>query len=409
MHILFLSDNFPPEGNAPASRTYEHASQWVNSNNQVTVITCAPNFPDGILYKGYKNSWISKELINGINVWRVKTYITPNEGIIKRTLDFISFMLSSLFFGLFTKKIDIVIGTSPQFFTIISGFILAKIKKVPFVFELRDFWPESIRAVGAINNNIIIRLFEKIEFFLYRHSDHIICVTNSFKQILVSKGINEDKITVALNGIDNNLISKVPKPDLLENQKLNNLFTVGYIGTHGMAHSLETIVDVAEILSEHKDIVFLFIGGGSAKKSLDVYIDNKNLSNVISIGRQPKEYIDFYLKKCDISIAHLKNVHTFESVIPSKIFESMENQVPILLAIPEGEATKLIKESGCGISAIPENAKDISEKILYLKQNTLMLEDMRDASKIASLKFSRAKIADSILNTFHLLIESKTE
>ena len=121
MHILFVTDNFPPEGNAPATRTFEHACEWVDKGHKVTVITSAPNFPEGKVFEGYKNKWLSKENTQGINVWRVKTYITANEGFIKRTIDFVSFMVSSLFFGLFTRKIDVVIGTSPQFFTVISA------------------------------------------------------------------------------------------------------------------------------------------------------------------------------------------------------------------------------------------------------------------------------------------------
>ena len=405
MHILFLSDNFPPEGNAPASRTYEHASQWVKSGQKVTVITCAPNFPDGVIFNGYRNKWITKELINGINVWRVKTYISPNKGVFKRILDFISFMISSLIFGLFSRKIDIVIGTSPQFFTVISGFILAKLKRVPFIFELRDFWPESVTAVGAMNDNMLIRLIEKIEMFLYKYSDHIVCVTNSFKQILIERGIDKNKISVALNGVDQTLISTTPKSDLLEELDCNNDFIIGYIGTHGMAHCLETIVDVAEILSDHTDIVFIFVGGGAAKDGINRYIKSKNITNIISIGRQPKEHIDFYLKKCNISISHLKNIDTFKNVIPSKIFESMEGGIPMLLAIPEGEATELVVEAKSGITAIPENPVDIAQKVLFLKENPTMLRSLSESSKISSLKYSRKEIASSILKTFHSILD----
>jgi len=404
MHILFLSDNFPPEGNAPASRTFEHASQWVHSGHAVTVITCAPNFPDGVIYDGYKNQWISKEIINGINVWRVKTYISANKGVIKRTLDFISFMLTSFIFGLFSKKVDIVVGTSPQFFTVISSFFLAKFKRVPFVFELRDFWPESITAVGAMNRNFFIKIFEKIENFLYKKSDHIICVTNSFKEILIKRGIDKKRISVALNGVDSSIISSIPKPDPLKNLDLENSFVVGYIGTHGMAHALEIIVDAAEQLANYKEIIFLFVGGGASKKNLDQYIHLKNIDNVISIGRQPKEYIAHFLKNCDISISHLKNNNTFSHVIPSKIFESMANGTPILLAMPEGEATEIIRKNNCGIIALPENSSDIADKILFLKNNPKILQDMKNSNNLAALKYSRKEIADSILETFKLIL-----
>ena len=118
MHILFLTDNFPPEGNAPATRTFEHTREWVKQGHKVTVITCAPNFPEGTVFDGYQNKWLSKERIEGIDVWRVKTYITANEGFLKRTLDFVSFMISSFLFGLFSKKVDVVVGTSPRTLTL---------------------------------------------------------------------------------------------------------------------------------------------------------------------------------------------------------------------------------------------------------------------------------------------------
>ena len=202
MHILFLTDNFPPEGNAPSARTFEHAREWVKEGHKVTVITGAPNFPEGQLFKGYKNKWLLKEKMEGIVVWRVKTYITANEKFLKRSLDFVSFMFSSFLFGLFTRKVDVVIGTSPQFFTVISAWALAKLKRVPFVFELRDIWPASITAVGAMKHNWIIDLLEKIEMFLYQQADLIISVTHSFKIELIGRGILANKIKVVLNGVD---------------------------------------------------------------------------------------------------------------------------------------------------------------------------------------------------------------
>ena len=214
MHILFLTDNFPPEGNAPASRTYEHALEWVKEGHKITVLTCVPNFPEGKIFEGYKNKWLLKEQIDGITVWRVKTYITPNEGFIKRTLDYMTFMFSSFFFGLFTKDVDVVVGTSPQFFTVISAWALGKFKRVPFVFELRDIWPASITAVGAMKKNLGINLLEKLEMFLYHQADHIITVTNSFKSELIGRGVAPNKIDVVLNGVDLSTYSPTITKDL---------------------------------------------------------------------------------------------------------------------------------------------------------------------------------------------------
>ena len=249
MHILFLTDNFPPEGNAPATRTFEHAREWVNKGHKVTVITSAPNFPEGKVFKGYKNHWLSKEKIEGINIWRVKTFITANEGFIKRILDFFSFMASSFFFGLFARKVNVVIGTSPQFFTVISAWALAKLKRVPFVFELRDIWPASITAVGVLKGGWIIKALERLELFLYRQADLIISVTHSFKTELQHRGVPADKIRVVLNGADLSKYTPLPEKDkkFSDEYQLQGKFVAGYIGTHGLSHALDSVIEAAEL------------------------------------------------------------------------------------------------------------------------------------------------------------------
>mgnify|MGYP005856858777 CR=1 FL=1 len=170
MHILFLTDNFPPEVNAPATRSYEHGRTWAASGHQVTVVTCAPNFPHGRVFPGYRNLLWQQEWMDGIRVIRVWTYITANEGFWRRTMDYLSFMISSLVASLFVRKVDVVVGTSPQFFTVCAAFLISRFKAIPFVFELRDLWPESIVAVGAMKRGAITALLEKIELFLYKKS-----------------------------------------------------------------------------------------------------------------------------------------------------------------------------------------------------------------------------------------------
>ncbi|MEI8654083.1 glycosyltransferase family 4 protein [Pseudoalteromonas sp. Hal273] len=278
MHILFLSDNFPPEGNAPATRTYEHALRWVQAGHKVTVITCAPNFPEGVVFNGFKNSWYRHTKLDGIDVLRVKTYITSNEGFVKRILDYMSFMVMSFIVGLFQKKPDVIVATSPQFFCACSGWLLSVFKFKPFVFELRDIWPASITAVGAMKESIAIRLLEKLELFLYNRADAIISVTHSFKRELIQRGIDGNKISVVLNGVDltryHQVLSK--DKDLIEKYELKGKFVAGYIGTHGMAHGLEYIVSVAETLQNYDNIKILFIGGGAARKKIIDLAKEKN-------------------------------------------------------------------------------------------------------------------------------------
>ena len=175
MKILFLTDNFPPEVNAPATRTYEHCMEWVSLGAEVTVITCFPNFPQGKIYDGYRNYWKRTEWINGIKVVRVWSYISANEGLIKRTLDYISFSASSFFAGL-SEKGDVIIATSPQFFTALSGRALSFWKRKPWIMEVRDLWPESIKTVGAMKDNLFIRYFEWQEKRCYKSARKMYCI-----------------------------------------------------------------------------------------------------------------------------------------------------------------------------------------------------------------------------------------
>ena len=191
--ILFLTDNFPPEVNAPASRTYEHAREWVKAGCEVTVLTCVPNFPKGEVYKGYRNRLFQKEVMDGIHVVRVWTYITANEGFYKRTLDYASFAVSAGIAAVGMRRPDIVVGTSPQFFSACAAFWVGIVKRRPWVFELRDLWPEFIKVVGALNHGPLLRFLERLEMFLYRRARRIVAVTHAFKDALVSRGVSQEK------------------------------------------------------------------------------------------------------------------------------------------------------------------------------------------------------------------------
>lgn len=400
MHILFLTDNFPPEGNAPATRTFEHAREWVDKGHKVTIITCAPNFPEGKVFEGYKNKWLSKGKIEGINVWRVKTYITANEGFIKRTIDFISFMLSSLFFGLFTRKVDVVIGTSPQFFTVISAWALAKFKRVPFVFELRDIWPASIIAVGAMKGSWIIKVLEKLELFLYHQADLIISVTHSFKQELKYRGVSPDKIKVVLNGVDLSKYKPLPERDkaLSKEFKLQGKFVAGYIGTHGLAHALDSIVEAAELVKTESDIRIVFAGGGADRARLEKLVEARNLSNVVMIPRQAKENMPKIWSLCDVSLVSLKDTPLFSTVIPSKIYESMAMSLPIIISVPEGESTQIIRTQKAGLVIPPENPYRLAEALLKIKNDDDMYNTYAKNGFLAANKFNRRKLSIEMLD-----------
>lgn len=393
MRILFLTDNFPPEVNAPATRTYEHCREWVKLGAEVTVITGFPNFPQGKVYAGYKNSPKKVEYIDGIKVIRVWTYITANEGFLKRTLDYISFSIISFFAGLF-QRADIIIATSPQFFTALSGRTLSFWKRKPWIMEVRDIWPESIKTVGALNDNFIIKYFEREELRCYKSAKHIIVVTDSFKDTIVGKGVNPDKITVVKNGANLELFKpQVKNQALISRLQLEGKFVLGYIGTHGMAHKLDFILDSAkQIAKMDNDIHFLMIGDGAEKQNLLEKKHNEGIVNVTMLDSVSKSDIVDYLSILDASVVNLRKSDLFKTVIPSKIFESCAMGIPILLGV-DGETRKIVENHNAGIFYEPENKKDFLESISYLKNNVEVYNNLKQGAFNLAEAYDRKELA----------------
>ncbi|HNP84273.1 MAG TPA: glycosyltransferase family 4 protein [Nitrospira sp.] len=377
MRILFLSHYFPPEVNAPASRTYEHCKQWVQEGHEVTVVTCAPNHPQGTVYEGYRNKLIQWENQDGIRVVRIWTYVTANQGFLKRTVNYISFMMAAILSAPFLSGFDITLSTSPQFFNGLAGYAVSRIKRTPWILEIRDLWPESIVAVGAITNRPIIGLLEALELFAYRRADHIVVVTDSFKTHIQDKGICKQRVTVIKNGVDFSLYKKPPDNPVSLAAKIGieGKFVASYIGTHGMAHHLETILQAADELREWQDIVFLLVGDGAERDRLLAMKDSMNLSNVVMLDQQPKTAMPHFWSLSNVSLVLLRKCDLFKTVIPSKIFESMAMERPIILGV-EGESSELLKSAEAGICIEPENEKDLAAQVLNLYQNPRRCQEL---------------------------------
>ena len=391
MKILFITDNFPPEVNAPATRTFEHCKEWVKNGDEVTVITCAPNFPKGKVYDGYKNKLYQKEEIEGVKVIRVWSYISANEGFAKRIVDFMSFAFMAFWAGLF-KKADIIIGTSPQFFTTWAAETLSFFKRKPWVFELRDIWPESIRAVGAISGDSkIFKLLEKIELRLYKRSTNVITVTKSFKENLISRGIEGDKIKVVRNGANLERFSKRNRYESLEHDLgLKGKFVVGYVGTHGMAHKLDFILDYWP--KKQDDMHLILMGDGAEKKKLIEQAKKLELKNITFLDSVSKDEVPNVLSLMDVSLVPLKKSDLFKTVIPSKIFENSAMQIPVLLGV-EGESAEIINEFGSGLCFEPENGKDFIEKLSILRNDKQVYQNCQSGCLTLAKAFDRKKMA----------------
>ncbi len=401
MKILFLSDNFPPEVNAPASRTFDHCREWVKSGDEVTVITCAPNFPQGKLYDGYRNKLWQEEEIDGIRVIRVWSYIVANKGFVKRTLDFISFSISSFLAGIFIKT-DIIIATSPQFFTALSGRSLSFWKNVPWIMEVRDLWPESIKTVGALKTGPFIRYFEWEEKKCYKSAKSIVVVTDSFKRKLKDRGIDDRKIHVVKNGVDRNLFAPVEAKDaeLLEKLNLKNKKIIGYIGTHGMAHKLDFILRCASLLQDkNRDIHFLFLGNGAEKDNLKRLKDSLKLTNVTMLDSVSKKEVKRYISILDVCLINLKKSDLFKTVIPSKIFENAAMEVPILMGV-EGEAKDIVEGYGAGLCFEPESELDFMNKLheIFIPDRYSLF---KDGCQRLARDFDRKNLAKKMIDIIH--------
>jgi glycosyltransferase involved in cell wall biosynthesis len=396
MKILFLTDNFPPEVNAPATRTYEHCIEWKNKGADITVITCNPNFPQGVLYEGYQNKLVKKEIIDGIRVIRVWSYIAPNKRFLRRVLDYLSYAFMAFWIGLFVKT-DIIIATSPQFFTAVTGRFLALLKQKPWIMEVRDLWPESINAVDAIEAPFIIKQLEKLELYLYRSATKIVVVTDAFKSNMVSRGIVPDKIHVIKNGVKLSQFYPLDHKDeqLVKQLNIKDKIVVGYIGTHGMAHRLSFILQCAKDVNSNQ-VHFLFIGDGAEKKKLLALKEQEKLTNVTFLPPVSKNEISSYIGVTDIALVCLLKSDTFKTVIPSKIFENAAMKKPILLGV-EGEAAEIIQKYDAGLCYVPENKADFLKQLNALVTNQELYQQKQLGCVKLAHDFQRENLANQML------------
>jgi len=398
MRILFLSHYFPPEVNAPASRTYENAKRWVKAGHEVTVITCAPNHPNGIVYPGFKNRLWQREEKDGIKVLRVKTYLGPNKGSVRRIMNYVSYLLSATFFSPLAGKVDVAVSTSPQFFCGLAGAFVSRLKGVPWVLEIRDLWPESIAAVEAISSPRIIGMLEKIERWMYLRADCIVSVTDSFVRHFVAKGVEPERIAVVKNGADLSTLIPAEKENAFrEEHGLKGKFVLSYVGTHGMAHALDTVLQAADLLRDNKDIVFLLIGDGAERERLLQKKEAMGLTNLLMLPQLPKNAMPAVLAASDACLVHLRRTDLFKSVIPSKIFEAMAMERPMILGV-EGESKGIVETGNCGLCIEPENARAMADAVLRLESDRQLTETLgKNGRKFVVDYFDRDKLATKYL------------
>ncbi len=406
MRILFFSHYFPPEVNAPATRTYEHCVRWAQAGHDVTVVTCAPNCPDGVVYPGYKNRLRRQvEMVDGVRVVRVWTYVAPNAGTVRRIANFLSYMVLAVLASLRLPRPDVVVATSPQFFCGWAGVIASRLKRAPFVLEIRDIWPESIEVVGAMRRGMALRLLEKMERWMYRAADHIVAVGNGYRDKILQKVDVGGRIAVITNGVDLKTFQpRQPDPEFIAQWGLHNKFVCSYIGTIGMAHGLEVVLEAAKILQEQgrKDICFALIGDGASRARLQQAALEAGLDGmVVFTGRLPKEQMPAILASSDACLVHLKKCELFGTVLPSKIFETMAMQRPIIMGVP-GEAGDMVIDAGAGVEMEPDSPESLVQAVERLADDPAAATDWGDsARKYVAEHYDRDVLAGRFLRLLH--------
>jgi len=363
MKILFITHYFPPEVNAPANRTYEHCRRWVMDGHDVTVITGVPNHPRGEIFEGFENRWRQEEVVDGIRVIRTWMYLAPNSGFLKRIANYLLFAATAVLASFRAGKPDLVVATSPQFFVGVAGAIIARLKRRPFVLEIRDLWPKSVVELGQLSEGPILSALEALERWLYRSASGVVVNTRTFHDHIAARGVASDRIELIYNGIDPTLFHPRPKNvELLEKYDLEKYFTVAYVGTLGLAHGLTLLIDVAERLKTRSDLRFVLIGDGADREKLEADIAQRGLENVMLLGLQPRDTMPDWIASIDILLVLLRDLPVFETVIPSKIFEFLAEERPVVLAA-RGEIRRMMDDAEGALVIDPESPDQLVSAI----------------------------------------------
>jgi len=415
MKILYVSQYFPPEMGAPAGRAAELSRFWVEDGHEVTVLTGFPNHPTGVVPSEYRRKFrrlVSRENLDGVNVVRTWLFPFPNRKAYERMLNYSSFCVSSATTGIFLDQPDLVIATSPQLLVGLSGWWLARWKQVPFVFEVRDLWPESLTAVGmSSGNSLLYRSLARIAGFLYRNCDRVVVVTPAFKDYLVEHWrVPEEKILVVENGVDVSLYRKLPASIALRRELgAEEKFIVSYIGTMGNAHGLETLLEAAALLRERApEVLFLLVGEGADKERIVSFARSCKLNNLRFVGQQPREKIPAYISASDACLVLLKRSDVFKTVLPTKMLEFMACARPVILGV-DGYARKVMEQANAGIFIQPENPTELVEAVVRLAADPGLRETLgRNGRQHVLQHFSRQHTARTYLDILHDLLGSRS-
>jgi colanic acid biosynthesis glycosyl transferase WcaI len=399
---------------APAARAAELTRHWAQAGHTVSVLTGFPNHPTGIVPPEWRQRLrrlIYQESVNGVSVYRTWLWPLPNRKAHERMRNYSSFCLSAGLRGLTLPRADVIIATSPQLLVPLAGWWLARARAMPFVFEVRDLWPESLTAVGMANEDSLLHhTLARLARFLYERSDRIVVVTPAFRDHLMRNWhVAKQKIAVVENAVETDLFAPKPERTTLALRRelgADGSFLVCYAGTLGMSHGLETLLDAAaQLQASQPEVLFLLVGEGAEKQKVQTSAQERGLANIRFLDQQPREKIPAIISASDAGLVLLRKTDVFKTVIPTKMLEFMSCARPVILGV-DGQARKIVEEGQAGIVIEPENSAQLARAILQLFTNRSLGLSMGKKGREHILRnFSRRETALRYLEILQGLLD----
>jgi lipopolysaccharide/colanic/teichoic acid biosynthesis glycosyltransferase len=408
MHVLLIHQAFATEQEAGGTRHYELARHLVQQGHRVTIIASSVSYLTGQVLPSVRGHRTVREQLDGIEVLRTWTYAGLHRSFFTRVLSFLSFMFSSFVGALQVSNVDIVWGTSPPIFQAVTAYVVARLKRVPFVFEVRDLWPDFAIETGVLRNPLLIWASRRLERFLYHHADRLTVNSPGFIPHLRRCGVPEEKIDLVPNGVEVSMFDPTNRGEAIRQELgLENKFIALYAGAHGLANDLGTVLLAAKRLEAYPDIVFVLVGDGKERPNLICQAEELGLSNVRFVPAQPKTRMPQFLAAADVCIAILKLIPMFTTTYPNKVFDYMAAGRPTVLAI-DGVIREVIEAADGGTFVQPGDSAALAEAVLrYYRDPDLRHRHGQNARSYVAAHFDRSQQAPKLEDTFQRVYREK--
>ena len=411
MKILLLHQYFLEDNDSGGSRWNEMTKVWVEEGHDVVVLAGMMHANGSEKQIEYKGKYFVEKSQGKVLVWRCHVSELYNKSFTGRLWGYFSFMFSSMWAGLFKAKgkFDVVVVTSPPLFVGLSGYIISRFKRIPFVFEVRDLWPESAIDTGVLTSRFIIRMAFGVEKFIYKKAKLINVLTPAFyKTLLTIKNVPEEKLIMIPNasdfGLSEGLLQQFDRENFRRQMDLDGKFVITYVGAHGIANHLQQILEAGKKL-EDTSVLFLLIGQGMEKEKLKQMAVEMNVKNVRFIDSVPKKEVFKYILASEMGASVLKKADAFKTVYSNKTFDYMSCKKPVLMAI-DGVSRQLVEDARCGVYVEPENIEAYNNNIrMYLNDADRLDKEGTNGYNYAKINFDRYRLSVKYIK----LIQEKTQ